>query len=232
MQKPEGWTSFWRSESGPQPVVTQPSSPPQAEINSPIGTATLFLQRSIKLSRRMWLLVVTFVLAIFAWRQIANVSSTAPLASIAAAPSGAVVPSPATAPDAGTRPDVGSPPQRRADAGAPLAPSAPVRRAVLRLRTERLRISGLDGPGLQADSGSFRGRGDGLTVIGQWRRNGDAIAVSLSTDPWTIVYRQGGPAIGRTPPQRHLALPPGSNKQLRLSHPTLGDFRLHFSVAP
>ena len=97
---------------------------------------------------------------------------------------------------------------------------------VLTAKSTRLSIAGLSAKELVAARGQFRATGSGFRVDGSWRRSDGGLAVSVRATPWAIVYRKQGPALGRTPPMRHLRLNPGGRETLRFKHPELGEFKL------
>jgi serine/threonine protein kinase len=226
MDKPEGWTDFWqKNEPGAvDPLeLTGELRVPQA---SP-STGTLFIQRALSRSKRLWALVALLAFLVMFW------GLSLPLPETTAEPSPEPSPVPRVLVAQKTKSIL-------ADVGAPTAPSTPdtgpakapkptPKLERLRVSSKRLTISGLEG---SARRGQFNAKGGGLSVSASWRRREDgSVAVSVQARPWAIVYEGDGPALGRSPPARHLRLPKGGAGSLRFRHPSLGEFRLSLRLS-
>jgi serine/threonine protein kinase len=230
MEKPEGWTDFWHS-GGPGSVRSDAPTAhalPHPEVALPVevslSTTGLFLQSALSTSRRMWMAVGLFAVLVMYWG----------LADTGAEPVTSSRPVPQ--PPAKVQPDaavsvlsVDAGPARRTDATAPK--SRPVTAPVVVLpqltaSSSRLRIAGLSKAALAAKNGRFSAKGGGLSVEVSWRRSEGGMAISIGATPWAIVYRNQGPALGRTPPVRQLRIRLGGDETLRFKHPKLGEFKL------
>ena len=102
-----------------------------------------------------------------------------------------------------------------------------VRLAVRGMRTD------LSGDALPLGAkGRFALTAPGLRLRASYRReSAGALAVSLlSADPFVILYRGSGPAIGRLPPARHITLRLNRTAVLRLRRPGHEEVRLRLTL--
>jgi serine/threonine-protein kinase len=215
MVKPEGWTDFWQQD---EPGAVDPrelTGELQVPKVSP-STGTLLIQVALSRSKRLWALVALLALLVMLW--------------------GMSVAGPETNPTSVSQPlvlqkiepviaDTGPPALTATpDSGPAKTAKALPKLPRLQVSSRRLSISGLKG---SARRGQFNAKGGGLTVSANWRRGEDgSVAVSVEAKPWAIVYSGDGPALGRSPPARHLRLRKGGAGSLRFRHPKLGEFRL------
>jgi len=135
--------------------------------------------------------------------------------------SGAVLPSKALV-------DVGfEAKQKSTDAGLPQFAPPPVR---LEIRGMRSNLPGGETP--LEEKGRFLLRAPGLKVEARYRREtATSLAVSLlSADPFVILYRGDGPAVGRIPPSRHVTLRIGRRTILRLLRPGQPEVKLSIKL--
>ena len=251
MDKPDGWTDFWKSDTSEHPDPEQPTViEGQRSISSeqePSSTTTsLFLQAALSESRRLWIGVSVLAVSVLIWGLWAPTSSKLVDTTKVEVPeqpakNGAVA-SQAEAGrqiiiDAGvnTKPIVvPKAPRSASKPAAPAVGSAPKfrpppkpKRSRLQASSSALRITGLSTADLKVKSGRFKAAAPGFVVEGRWRRADNGLIVSVQAKPWAIVYRKRGPALGRTPPERSLVLNVGAAEVLRFRHPKLGEFRLN-----
>jgi len=250
MDKPEGWTDFWKSDTSEHPDAEQPtviegkrSAIPTTQPSS--STTSLFLQAALSESRRLWVGVSVLAVGVLIWglwSPTSEGSSASGSSEVAPEPAQPTHSNPSNAAGQPVAKDAGSssvdarrnkpaaqkpkpvnPPTLEAPK---LRPAPKPKRSRLFVSSSSLRVSGLGQADLKAKSGRFRATAPGFAVEGRWRRSERGLSVSVQAKPWAIVYRKSGPALGRTPPERSLVLGAGAAEVLRFRHPKLGEFRL------
>ena len=243
MDKPEGWTDFWRDQPADNPETattvegSQKNSNDKLEQEPSSSTTSLFLHAALSESKRLWAVVSLMAIGVLTWgvwprAEVAE--SVVPrtnetVVSIDPQFSGAAV-------DAGSKSDSGriqikpKPSAQNLDvpAARPVQPVV-VAPSFLELSSTSLSIQGLNRQNRKRKQGTFTARAGEFVVQGKWRRIGAKMTVSVQAKPWAIVYPKRGAALGRTPPERSLQISAGQTDMLRFRHPKFGEFRMNIS---